>query len=66
MKMVRWQTSSNMCYFFCRILDYNSVQVITKGWLFELSKLSELSISSNKIHRIETDAWEFCQELSIL
>lgn len=55
----------HMSHFF-RILDYNFVQVIAKGWLYDLGKLKELSINNNKIYQVEIDAWEFCRDLSIL
>lgn len=50
----------------CRILDYNEIEEISKGWLYGLSSLRELSLSNNNINQIVTDAWEFCQKLEDL
>lgn len=59
-----------VCFFFNkklrRVLDYNEVQIISKGWLYGLLSLRELSLSNNNINQIATDAWEFCQKLEDL
>jgi hypothetical protein len=48
------------------VLDYNNVQVISKGWLYGLKALKGLSLSHNNMNTIEDDAWEFCQHLEDL
>jgi len=50
-------------YYFYRQLDFNNISSITKGWLYGLSSLHHLTVSSNIISSIEEDGWEFCQQL---
>ncbi|ERL94810.1 hypothetical protein D910_12084 [Dendroctonus ponderosae] len=53
-------------YLFHRMLDKNHINVITKGWLYGLESLKELSLSHNRISQIHDDAWEFCSTLTNL
>lgn len=53
-------------FYIWRVLDYNNVQVISKGWLYGLKALKGLSLSHNNMNTIEDDAWEFCQHLEDL
>ncbi|KAG8235636.1 hypothetical protein J437_LFUL015669 [Ladona fulva] len=47
-------------------LDHNEIKGVTKGWLYGLSSLTQLSLSHNRITFIEPGAWEECPELSEL
>nr|CAD7427004.1 unnamed protein product [Timema monikensis] len=44
-------------------LDFNNITTVTKGWLYGLTSLHQLSLSYNSISIIEQDGWEFCQQL---
>jgi len=49
-----------------RQLDFNNITSITKGWLYGLSSLHQLTLGHNHISSIEEDGWEFCQQLTDL
>jgi hypothetical protein len=53
-------------FYHCRQLDYNNITSITKGWLYGLSSLLQLTLANNHIASIEEDGWEFCQLLKEL
>lgn len=48
------------------MLDYNSIQIISKTWLYGLENLKELTVSNNIVNLIDQDSWEFCKYLTHL
>lgn len=47
----------------CRHLEYNSLVEVNRGWLYGLSALHQLHLSSNSIARINREGWSFCPKL---
>lgn len=47
-------------------LDFNAIEVVTKGALFGLNRLQIFTLSHNRINTIEPEAWEMCKDITEL
>ncbi|XP_001602155.3 leucine-rich repeats and immunoglobulin-like domains protein 3 [Nasonia vitripennis] len=44
-------------------LDFNAIEVVTKGALFGLNRLQVFTLSHNRISTIESEAWDMCKDI---